>query len=272
MINQLRFFAVNKIFKRLNYFIVLFFLALVSACAPSKQSILYFQDPANSLDAFIPRAAPTPYKIRANDLLFIQVLTPDFENKQFLDTSPSKAIASDIGQNPYLSSYSVTDSGEVSLPYVGKVKVLGSTLAQAAQAIETAVRRFVRTADVSVKLASFTVSIMGEVKAPGRYPVFNGQISLFEALAMAGDLTEFANRKNVRVVREADGGSLFYTLDLTQRSLLASDKLYLMPNDLVYVEILKPRPDQASFTKAQLALGFISALAFLGNIFVIIFK
>ena len=272
MVNQLRFFVVDEIIKRSNYFIVLFFLALVSACAPSKQSILYFQDPSNNLDAFIPRAAPTPYKIRANDLLYIQVLTPDFENKQFLDTSPSKSMASDIGQNPYLSSYSVSDSGEVSLPYVGKVKVLGNTLAQAAQSIEIAVKRFVRTADVSVKLASFTVSVTGEVRNPGRFPVFNGQISLFEALAMAGDLTEFANRKTVRVVRETDGGNLFYTLDLTQRSLLASDKLYLMPNDLVYVEILNPKPDQGQLAKAQLAFSFITALAFLGNILVVIFK
>jgi hypothetical protein len=69
-----------------------------------------------------------------------------------------------------------------------------------------------------------------------------------------------------------ENGSSFFSLDLTQRSLLASDKIVLAPGDIVYVEMMRPRPDQAQVTKAQLAFTFISALAFLANIVVVIFR
>lgn len=218
----------------------------------------------------MPHQLPPPYKIKRGDLLNIQVSTPNFEDKQFLESSPTKS--SDNGQNPYLTSYQVADSGDVVLPYVGRVLLGGKTLPEATLAIEAAVKRYVHSPTVSIKLASFSVSVLGEVRHPGRFPVFNGQINLFEALAMAGDLTENADRTNVRIVRQVEGGSFFYTVDLTQRSLLGSDKLFLQPSDVVYVEIAKPRPDQAEVTKAQLAFSFVSALAFLGNILVIIFS
>ncbi len=254
------------------------FLAVISivifspGCAPPKQSLIYFQEPSNSREAFITRPAPPTYKIRINDLLFVQVTTPDFENRQFLEISSSKTNIAGGDQAAYLASYPVTDSGEVALPHVGRIKVQGLSLTEAGKTIEVAVKQFVRNADVSVKLASFSVSVLGEVRHPGRFPVLAGQINLFEALAMAGDLTENADRKNVRVIREASNGSFFYTLDLTDRNLLASEKLYLQPNDLVYVELVKPRPDQAEVTKAQLAFSLVSALAFLGNIIVVIFR
>jgi polysaccharide export outer membrane protein len=231
---------------------------------------LYFQDPSGSKEGFVPHQLPPPYKIKRGDLLNIQVSTPNFEDKQFLESSPTKS--SDNGQNPYLTSYQVADSGDVVLPYVGRVVLGGKTLPEATLAIEAAVKRYVLSPTVSIKLASFSVSVLGEVRHPGRFPVFNGQINLFEALAMAGDLTENADRTNVRIVRQVEGGSFFYTVDLTQRSLLGSDKLFLQPSDVVYVEIAKPRPDQADVTKAQLAFSFVSALAFLGNILVIIFS
>jgi polysaccharide biosynthesis/export protein len=153
-----------------------------TSCAIPKSSVLYFQDTSQSREGFIARASPAPYKIKANDLLYIQVVTPDFENKQFLET-PNAKTGAESSANPYLSSYSVSDSGEVALPYIGKTKVGGKTLAEAAQSIEVQVKRYVRNAEVSVKLGSFAVSVLGEVRTPGRFPVLTGQITVFEALA-----------------------------------------------------------------------------------------
>ena len=92
---------------------------------------------------------------------------------------------------------------------------------------------------VIVKLANFRVSMVGEFNNPGKYVVYQDKINIFEAIAMAGDMTDFAKRDKVLLVRQSEKGVKTYRLNLNDYSLLESEFYYLMPNDLVYVEPLK---------------------------------
>jgi polysaccharide export outer membrane protein len=100
----------------------------------------------------------------------------------------------------------------------------------------------VKNTVVIVKLANFRITMLGEFKMPGKYLVYQDKINIFEAIAMAGDMTEFAKRNHVLLIRQTEKGSKTYRVNLNTNSILESDLYHLKPNDLVYVEPVNAKP------------------------------
>ncbi|MCI0472665.1 MAG: polysaccharide biosynthesis/export family protein, partial [Ignavibacteria bacterium] len=138
-----------------------------------------------------------------------------------------------------LNSYTVNDSGYVEFPLIGKVEVVNLTTEQIQEVLQNKVNEFIKNTVVIVKLANFRISMMGEFKNPGKYLVYQDNITIFEAISMAGDMTDFAKRNKVLLVRQTETGMKTHRLNLNDYSILESEFYYLMPNDLVYVEPLK---------------------------------
>ena len=90
-----------------------------------------------------------------------------------------------------------------------------------------------------VKLSNYDLTILGEVHKPGKYKVYQSEVNVFEALAMAGNLSNFAKTSSVKLIRHTDDGSQVFTLDIGKADILASPYYYLKPNDIIYVEPLK---------------------------------
>lgn len=88
-------------------------------------------------------------------------------------------------------------------------------------------------------MVSFKITMLGEVKVPGNYPIYQDRVNIFEAIARAGDLTNFANRNRVVLIRNNEKGALLHRIDLTKDDILSSDYFFLQPNDIVYVEPLR---------------------------------
>jgi len=109
--------------------------------------------------------------------------------------------------------------------------------------------------------------MLGEVRRPGEYKIYQDEINIFEALSLAGDLGDFADRKNIVLVRQTKTGSNLYRLDLTNSNILESDYFYLVPNDIIYVEPLKGK--QFTFANFPYAVIFsaISTTLLLINFF-----
>ncbi len=109
--------------------------------------------------------------------------------------------------------------------------------------------------------------MLGEVRRPGEYRVYQDELNVFEAMSMAGDLTDFANRNEVKLVRQTKQGSEIIDIDLTDQNFLTSDYFYLMPNDIIYVEPLKGK--QFTFANFPYAIIFsaISTTLLLINYF-----
>jgi polysaccharide export outer membrane protein len=179
-------------------------------------------------------------------------------------TDARAMFAGDPG-NMFLAGYNIDAAGAINLPTVGPIKVMGLTVDQAQTTIQQQVNRFVRDANVLVKLLSFKVTILGEVKNPGRYFVYNGQASVLEALGLAGDLTEFGNRRNLKLIRQTATGSEVTLLDLTDPNLLAQPSYYLLPNDALYVEPLRARTVRGNTANLGLVFAGVSALVLLLN-------
>jgi polysaccharide export outer membrane protein len=143
--------------------------------------------------------------------------------------------------NLFLEGYSIDEEGKITLPIIGGLTVKGLSVDEAQDLIQLNANKYLKNATVIVKLISFKITVLGEVNNPGYHYVYNNQITILEALGLAGDLSPTGSRKNVKLIRQAQGGSEVVLLDLTNPALLKSKYFYLLPNDAIYVEPLKAR-------------------------------
>ena len=217
---------------------ILLIVMLVSSCTPHKK-IVYLQREAGDADSF--EFVKPEYRIKSGDILHIQVLTHDEKSYAMFNSDrtgqrTTAAGGGGIGNvQMFLHGYNVDDSGEVKMPVVGSVKVEGKTIAETTKYIEKKVEEYLIGATVLVKLVNFSFSVLGEVGSPGKYYVYDNRVSILDAIAVAGDLTDFGNR-NITIVRQTDKGATFGSVNLNQASALTSEYYYLQPNDIVYVE------------------------------------
>ena len=165
----------------------------------------------------------------------------------------------------YLNGSTINSLGMIEIPVIGKIFLLGQNLEEAKISIQKIVDEYEKDAHVIVKLANFQVTILGEVNKPGTFPVFKENVTIFEALALAGDLSDYANRQKIKIVRTYNNKKKIYTIDLTNQQLLLSDFYYLRNNDMIYVEPLKYRTFRKS--QSQIVLSALTTLALMVNVF-----
>ncbi|WP_045459973.1 polysaccharide biosynthesis/export family protein [Sporocytophaga myxococcoides] len=248
--------------KKYLRFIYLFFLAAsIFSCVPQKK-VVYLQ--GNQNDSMFIGQEQFVYKIQPRDLLHISVVSPDLRVTSFynIQQTPSQAVSPG---SMYLNGYIVNDSGMVNIPVIGKVKVKDQTLSEIQLNIEKIVREQVSDATVVVKLLSYRVTVLGEVRNPGIHYMYNERFTLLEALGMAGDLSEYGSRKNLKLMRPKNGGTEIVHLDLTDENLLKSPYFYLKPNDVVYVAPMKAKIDRNNLTLTATLFAGLSALLLLIN-------
>jgi polysaccharide export outer membrane protein len=144
------------------------------------------------------------------------------------------------------NTYLVNASGEIEMALIGTVSIAGSTTESAKQIIKEKLQRYLVDPTVNLRIRNFKVTVLGEVQQPGVYTIPNEKITLIEALGLAGDMTIFAKRINVLIIREEAGQRNFVKLDLTSKEFFESDYYYLHSNDILYVE-----PGKGKFATAD---------------------
>lgn len=211
---------------------------MLTSCIPTKR-IRYLQNPKDTKEPRTEFKKPESplYLVHKGDNLYIRIMSLDEKNNYFNESAGINNYYTDLGI--YLNSYTVNDSGFVEFPLIGRIMVNNLTIEQLRGKLQSRVDEYVKNTVVIVKLANFRISMLGEFKNPGKYIVYQDKINIFEAIAMAGDMTDFAKRNKVLLIRQGEKGVKTYRLNLNDNSLLESDLFYLLPNDLVYVEPLK---------------------------------
>jgi len=209
----------------------------MNSCITHKQ-LTYLQniDEAGEKNVF-PYTLPE-YKLQKQDILYIRFLTLNEEISNHLNAGNvigTQTMNMSTGGG-YLIGYTINDSGNIVLPVLGNINVLEKTMEEVRTGIEEKVALYFNDVTVILRLLSFKVTILGEVKAPGTYQIYNNQLNVLDALGLAGDLTDYGNRSRVLVIRPTKGGSYSFRLDLKSKDLLTSEKYFLLPNDVVIVE------------------------------------
>jgi len=220
-------------------FIFIVSLALLASCVSQKQ-VKYFQrlqkDDTTSTFATKPGV---DYKIQPKDNIYIKIYSLDEKTYSFFNKSGSTAY-NDYVNDPaiYLNSYSVSTEGNIEFPIIGKVYIKDLTIDQAKDLLQKLIDEYLKETMVVVKLVNYNLVILGEVRRPGQFKVYQDNLNIFEALALAGDLTDFANRGQVTLVRKTKEGSRIYRIDLKSPTILNSEYFYMKPNDILYIEPL----------------------------------
>lgn len=219
----------------------MFLLLVISSCGNYKR-FTYLQVPQSGTSDSLYQAKTSYYKLQPADVLHVKVLSLD-ENitKMFNSdaTLSNPSLTGNTAGSMYLTGYSIDKEGYITLPILGKISLVGLTIEEAKQKIQEITNSYLTDARIDLKLVSFRISLLGEVKSPGQYNIFNDKANILEAISMAGDITYNGSRKNLLIVRNTTNGTKTIKVDLTQRSLLSSDQYYLQPNDIIYIEPLK---------------------------------
>jgi polysaccharide export outer membrane protein len=215
---------------------------------------------------FIP-VTPATYKLQPNDNLFIRVITPDPKFSDMFNTMPATSSTYGINeQTADMLSYSIDDEGAIKLPYAGKFLVAGKTLDMVKTELETALKAYVTDAVVVIKMINNYVSVIGEVQRPGKYPIYKDRMNIFQALAMAGDLDEYSNRKKIQVIRQTPEGNMVKEFSVRDRNIMASEFFYVMPNDVIYAQPMRGKFFQMNAFPYSVIISTITTFVLLWNV------
>jgi polysaccharide biosynthesis/export protein len=229
---------------------LLLFLILTSCV--TKKSLTYLQyskEFDNSIENSMSQnsgVTPSAYKLMSSDILYIRVITPDPKWSELFNVTSVGAGGAMTEESAALSGYPIDEDGNIEIPFAGKLHAAGKTLAQVQVGVDSILNSYVKDASITVRLVNNYVNIIGEVRTPGRYPITKRHITVFDALSMAGDLTDYSNRQKIQLIRPSPDGPVIKKFSLLDRSILTSELFYIMPNDIIYVQ-----PGQGKFIQAN---------------------
>ena len=237
-------------------------VTIVFTSCVGKRSINYLHDRSLSEDASkLFENQRFDYRIQVNDVLSIRVMGLDEETHRFFNVEGQNNSMVFNDATLYVNGFSVDKTGHVQLPTVGKIKVQGLTAGEAQELVQRKINEYFTNATVILKMVSFRVSVLGDVARPGAFFVYHNQITVLEALAMAGGPGEFANKEKITLIRQGDKGVQAVYIDLARTDVLSSEYYYLLPNDVVYVPTLGARASRLNLDLVAILLSAVSTAA-----------
>lgn len=256
---------------------ILIVFPLVFAGCQSYKKVPYLQG-SDSLQ--IAQTAPLyDARIMPKDLLTIVVSCPEApelaEPFNLAVSSPISSNNRSITQLPSLQQYLVDNDGNVDFPVLNTIHIGGLTKSEAEKLIREKLQpQFKEKPIVTVRMINYKISVIGEVARPGIFTISNEKVNLFEALAMAGDLTIYGMRENIKLIREDNAGKRqVVTLNLNKPDVLMSPYYYLQQNDILYITPNKTKAKTADIS-ASTTIWFtaISSLLSIANLIIVLTK
>ncbi|RXG25615.1 polysaccharide export outer membrane protein [Leeuwenhoekiella polynyae] len=236
------------------YFSILLVL-LFSSCS---RNLIYFSD-ASSQDVSKTKRSSYPAEpvLQPGDLLSIQVTSLNAEaDKPFNRFYEGSNSQQDLSDNGYL----IDQNGEITFPVLGTVSLGGQSKSAAQQQLTQMLKNYLSEPKVRIRYLNFRITVLGEVANPSTFTVPTESISILEALGLAGDMTVYGKRENVLLIKQSEGERKLIRLNLNNSEILDSPYFYLDSNDVVYVEPIKARKEQASTTRSTISL-ILSAIS-----------
>lgn len=259
---------------RLKLASAVLFVILMGACAVPKD-ITYFNDAKYVLgEELLDTKVNYEPKFKSGDKLVITVSALDIAAvtpfnlyavsvTDMLQTQTNSVIdKKQLSTSQMYAPYTVDNEGFINFPVLGKIEVKGKTVKELTDILESRISESVENPIVNIRIENFKVTVIGEVLRPGTFNVYSDRISLLDALGLAGDLTIYGDRTNVKLVRDVNGEKKVVLLDLTKTDLLESSYFYLEQNDVVYVEPNDKKKKTSRYSQSeQYNLSIISTFA-----------
>jgi polysaccharide biosynthesis/export protein len=217
---------------------------LFTSCLPKKE-IIYLQGSQNTNNS------STNYEplIQRDDILYINISSRKAEAVAVfnLDAQTSKDINSTTsGYTSQKQSYLVDNLGNIEFPIIGTIEVAGYSVNEFREILKDKLKEYVNDPVINIRIINFKVTVTGEVNQPGVVTTTSQRLTLFDALAMSGDLTLYGKRDNILIIRDFQGLKTYNRVDITKADFVNSPFYYLDQNDLIYVEPRKAKIDSSA--------------------------
>ena len=268
--------------KRL-FFIVYMFVLVLQSCVPHKHT-MYFQgerDVDENNQVALIQNQRKPYRVQISDIISIRVKALDQETVSIFNPLPingqsgNQSMQAAQGERAYYDGFTVDLHGNIEVPILGTMNVLGYTTEEIEDLIKDRLLKdqFKSTANlfVTVKLGGLRYVASGEIGSPGTKTLFQEQATIFEAVANAGEIPVTGNMRDVMLIRQYPEGQQIHHLDLTDINIMNSPYYYIQPNDMIYVKPLKVKT-LGTGTTAMQALQSIVTLISLATTTIVLLK
>ena len=234
----------RKTMKKLFYILIVGFL--LSSCVTARK-VNYMQEPDKQIPSYTDTLAYEDYLLRIGDRLYVYVYSLNEEIQKMYNAggTNSSYMRQSLGQGGGLYgsydlyTYLVDPEGYIDFPTIGKIYVQGNTTREVKRKLEAELSQLLQDLDglsaisVEVNVVNRSFSIIGAQS--GRYMINKEKMTIFEALAMAGDLQEFNSRREIKLVREENGVTTIKTFDVRSKDIVNSEYYYIEPNDIIYI-------------------------------------
>lgn len=253
----------NIIMNRLLLLTGLLLCMLSTSCIPHKDTI-YLQNKSTTTDSTqVMIEQLKPYRVQINDILNVRIKVLDQENANIFNPVGEASLDASSAERAYFDGFTVDLHGNIRIPSLGKINVLGFTTEE----IEAALKKklledqFKETANIfiTVKLSGLRFTANGEVGSPGTVTLFQDRVNIFEAIANVGEIPVTGNKKEVQIIRQYPQGQKIHSIDLTDVKVMQSPYYYIQPNDIIYVRPLKQKSLGTGTTAVQ-TLGTIATV------------
>lgn len=256
-----------------QFVFILISIILLHSCTTTRQ-ISYFQDA--QINKQVPKKEGTYIRIQARDVLSIVVSSKNPQLSMLFNLPRISKVVGGSTASPQddILGYAVDSKGYINFPVLGKIKIEGLTKEEIASLIKDTLiaQSLVKDPIVSVNFINLTFSVMGEVARPGQYNITKDQITILDALSMAGDLTIFGKRDYVFLTRENENSRITYQLDLRSTRIYDSPAFYIQQNDFIYVDPNKVKANQSTINGNNLlSASFWMSLASLLTTITVLF-
>ena len=231
--------------KIVQYISLILLLVAMTGCYGYRQvGLLQERDDLPQYDS----VAYQPYRLQVNDEIIYRVITMD-------ETLAKTLSSNETTTSQYANSYRIYSDGTVDIPFLAPIKLAGLTELEAQDTLRKAFREIIPDADVKLAMYNKRFTVMGDARS-GVYNIYKERMTIFQALAMSGDLMNSGDRRHVRIIRpRGNGEPMVMEFDIRPNSIINSEYYYVYPNDLIYVS-----RDSGSFYKQSSYSSFLALI------------
>lgn len=233
-------FMIRK--KTILFSLIIIVLYSLTSCVTQKD-LEYFQGKKKTTREF-KESEMVDYLLKSSDELYVQISSLDDVGENLLtgiNTQQSLLLSTMQPYGASLMSYVIDKEGYLTLPVVGEILAKDKTLTQVSDKIKEAYTKILNQPIVSVKLVNRYISVLGEVKNPGHFSYSQDKLTIYDAIGLAGDITDYGNRKEITITRNENGKNFCISVNLTNPEILASEFYYIRPNDIIYIKPMRKR-------------------------------
>ena len=231
--------------KRILFMFFIVASVVLTSCVPHKNT-LYIQDRGTNVDSLGTIVEKQKnYRVQINDILNIRVKALDQDNVQIFNPVGEGKLNATGEEKAYFDGFTIDVHGNIRIPSLGKLNVLGYTTAEIEKMIEDKLlaEEFKETANifVTVKLTGLKYTTIGEIGSPGTNILYQERVNILDAIANSGDIPVTGNKRDILIIRQYPQGQKIHHIDITDIEAMNSPYYYIQPNDMIYIKPLKQK-------------------------------